>query len=205
MESLLVNRLSVCLLGLSRSYTGNGNPLQCSCLENPRDRWAWWAAISGAAQCRTQLKLLSSRLGVKKISPPGDTDRASSGKGTENPRGIWLWRPVGFDYRTYTGLGKQMFGRHEQNLVCPRTQEKGAMTPKEKEPDLPVSVQETPAQARVNSGLLWGQGHWIQQSWELQHAGRSPFEGDCHYQAIVWPEAKLQGGNTAPPINRKLD
>ena len=29
---------------------GNGNPLQCSCLENPRDRGAWWAAVSGVAQ-----------------------------------------------------------------------------------------------------------------------------------------------------------
>ena len=32
---------------------GNGNPLQCSCLENPRDRGAWWAAISGVTQSRT--------------------------------------------------------------------------------------------------------------------------------------------------------
>ena len=39
---------------------GNGNPLQCSCLENPRDREAWWAAIYGVAQSRTRLKLLSS-------------------------------------------------------------------------------------------------------------------------------------------------
>ena len=39
---------------------GNGNPLQCSCLENPRDGGAWWAAISGAAQSRTRLKRLSS-------------------------------------------------------------------------------------------------------------------------------------------------
>ena len=39
---------------------GNGNPLQCSCLENPRDRGAWWAAISGVAQSWTQLKRLSS-------------------------------------------------------------------------------------------------------------------------------------------------
>ena len=39
---------------------GNGNPLQCSCLENPRDRGAWWAAISGVAQSRTRLKRLSS-------------------------------------------------------------------------------------------------------------------------------------------------
>ena len=39
---------------------GNGNPLQCSYLENPRDRGAWWAAISGVAQSWTRLKRLSS-------------------------------------------------------------------------------------------------------------------------------------------------
>ena len=39
---------------------GNGNPLQCSCLENPRDGGAWWAAISGVAQSQTRLKWLSS-------------------------------------------------------------------------------------------------------------------------------------------------
>ena len=39
---------------------GNGNPLQCSCLENPRDGGAWWAAIYGVSQSRTRLKRLSS-------------------------------------------------------------------------------------------------------------------------------------------------
>ena len=39
---------------------GNGNPLQCSCLENPKDGGAWWAAVYGVAQSRTQLKQLSS-------------------------------------------------------------------------------------------------------------------------------------------------
>ena len=39
---------------------GNGNPLQCSCLENPRDGGAWWAAAYGVAQSQTQLKWLSS-------------------------------------------------------------------------------------------------------------------------------------------------
>ena len=39
---------------------GNGNPLQCSCLENPKDGGAWWAAIYGVAQSRTWLKRLSS-------------------------------------------------------------------------------------------------------------------------------------------------
>ena len=39
---------------------GNGNPLQCFCLENPRDGEAWWAAVSGVTQSRTWLKRLSS-------------------------------------------------------------------------------------------------------------------------------------------------
>ena len=40
---------------------GNGSPLQCSCLENPRIGGAWWAAVYGVAQSRTRLKRLSSR------------------------------------------------------------------------------------------------------------------------------------------------
>ena len=39
---------------------GNGNPLQCSCLENPRDGGAWWAAVYGVTQSWTRLKPLSS-------------------------------------------------------------------------------------------------------------------------------------------------
>ena len=39
---------------------GNGTPLQGSCLENPRDRGAWWAAVCGVALSRTRLKRLSS-------------------------------------------------------------------------------------------------------------------------------------------------
>ena len=39
---------------------GNGNPLQCSCLENPRAGGAWWAAVGGVAQSQTRLKRLSS-------------------------------------------------------------------------------------------------------------------------------------------------
>ena len=41
---------------------GNGNPLQCSCLENPRDGGAWWAAVYGVAQSGTWLKWLSTAL-----------------------------------------------------------------------------------------------------------------------------------------------
>ena len=43
---------------------GNGNPLQCSCLENPRDGGAWWAAVYGVSQSQTRLKRLSSSSNV---------------------------------------------------------------------------------------------------------------------------------------------
>ena len=62
MGSLRVNtteRLH-CHFSLSFIGEGNGNPLRCSCLENPRDGGAWWAAIYGVAQSRTRLKRLSS-------------------------------------------------------------------------------------------------------------------------------------------------
>ena len=44
---------------------GNGNPLQCSCLENPRDGGAWWAAVSGVARSRTRLRRLSSSSSIR--------------------------------------------------------------------------------------------------------------------------------------------
>ena len=46
---------------------GNGNPLQCSCLENPRDGGAWWAAVYGVAQSPTRLRWLSTAM-VKKFA-----------------------------------------------------------------------------------------------------------------------------------------
>ena len=47
---------------------GNGNPLQCSCLENSGDGGAWWAAVYGVTQSRAQLKRLSPRLNLSLLS-----------------------------------------------------------------------------------------------------------------------------------------
>ena len=58
-ESAATERLHF-LFSLSCIGEGNGNPLQCSCLENPRDDRAWWAVVYGVAQSRTRLKRLSS-------------------------------------------------------------------------------------------------------------------------------------------------
>ena len=50
----IISRYLFCLVG-----EGNGNPPQCSCLESPVDRGAWWAAVHGVAQSQTRLKRLS--------------------------------------------------------------------------------------------------------------------------------------------------
>ena len=52
---------------------GNGNPLQCSCLENPRDGRAWWAAIYGVTQSRTRLKRLSSSSSTRVVQVVTDS------------------------------------------------------------------------------------------------------------------------------------
>ena len=57
-ESVIACKINICSRNLFGD--GNGNPLQCSCLENPRDGGAWWAVVYGVAQSRTRLKQLSS-------------------------------------------------------------------------------------------------------------------------------------------------
>ena len=73
---------------------------------------------------------------------------------------------MGFDYRTYTGLGETetefLGGTNKQNLVCTKTQGKAAVTaprPPETEPDLPASVGGSPVEVWVGSSSLWGWGH----------------------------------------------
>ena len=54
---------------LSYIGEGNGNLLQCSCLENPRDGGAWWAAVYGVTQSWTRLKSLSKQASVYMLIP----------------------------------------------------------------------------------------------------------------------------------------
>ena len=63
---------------------GNGNPLQCSCPENPRDGGAWWAAIYGVTQSRTRLKRLSS-------SSSRGVDGEGDGRGLQEGTYVYLW------------------------------------------------------------------------------------------------------------------
>ena len=66
MGSLRVGRDWV--TSLSWNGEGNGNPFQCSCLENPRDGRAWWAAVYGVAQSLKRLKRLSSSSSTTQFS-----------------------------------------------------------------------------------------------------------------------------------------
>ena len=68
-ESDMTERLHF-YFSLSFIGEGNSNPLQCSCLENPRDRGAWWAAVYAVAQSQTRLKQPSSSSSSK---GPGDS------------------------------------------------------------------------------------------------------------------------------------
>ena len=75
---------------------GNGNPLQCSCLENPRDGGAWWAAVSGVARSRTRLKRLSSSSSVSCITPTGlPGQKGFHRSGLELPALSFLATPCG--------------------------------------------------------------------------------------------------------------
>ena len=80
-------------LSLSCIGGGNGNPLRCSCLENPRDGGAWWAAVYGVAQSRTRLTQLHFHFSLSRNGEGnGNPLRCSC---LENPRdgGAW-WAAV---------------------------------------------------------------------------------------------------------------
>ena len=70
-KSRNVARIGLCYIPMLMFREGNGNPLQCSCLENPRDGGAWWAVIYAVAQSRTRLKQFSSSSSNAHIVPLG--------------------------------------------------------------------------------------------------------------------------------------
>ena len=76
------------------------------------------------------------------------------------------------------------------------------MTPRETDPDLPVSVQEAPAEAWAGGGLLQAGGlSAAVHAWSFL----KEVPAISITSTVVWPQVKQQGGNTAPPIIGKLD
>ena len=117
--------LSVSCWGTGQQWpvTGMGLSLQQTWRHGvwapPQSHWA------DNPQTGKQLYQRSSCTVVKVLGPRRDFPIWWSGKGNENLWRIWLWRPVGFDYRTSTGLGKQTLGDQKQNLCAsgPRRKE----------------------------------------------------------------------------------
>ena len=120
-------------------------------------------------------------------------------QGTENPHGIWLWRPVGFDYRTSTGLGNRLLqGTNKSLYIGPRRKEQW---PYKRLSHTCLLVSRSLGQRHESTLTCHGV-----RNIEYNSAHICPFEGGCCISpTIVWPQAKLQEGNKAPPINRKLD
>ena len=105
-------------LSLSCIGEGNGNPLQCSCLENPRDGGAWWAAIYGVAQCRTQLTRLSSSSSSKRSLVHGlcgfhsthSQCLSDSHSGSHPGHSPQTWPPICAAWGTYGQAGSWVSG-----------------------------------------------------------------------------------------------
>ena len=87
---------------------GNGNPLQCSCLENPRDGGAWWAAVYGVSQSRTQLKRLSSSSSPLWPPVPGKGIKAALCYFTPNSLCVFLFS---------TGEQRPSFGNNADKVI----------------------------------------------------------------------------------------
>ena len=86
---------------------GNGNPLQCSCLENPSDGGAWWAAVYGVAQSRTRLERLSSSSKIYYCMGITDFNMCRHGKSskTSQLQNMTAWTL----YFLHFVLGKNMY------------------------------------------------------------------------------------------------
>ena len=145
---------------------------------------------------------------MKVLGPTTDFPTWGSSKGTENPQGIWLWRSVGFGYRTYTGLRKKDSQRAQTKA---RVHQDPGSRNSDPIRDWARIVCECPGVFVGGMGQQWpatGSGHWLYYR-EPQGAGINPFERGNHYLhypyhslASTIPQDKVQGWNT--PINRLI-
>ena len=99
---------------------GNGNPLQWSCLENPRDGGAWWAAVYGVAQSRTWLKRFSSSSNMRETVRRGWGDLSEprlEGWQRAWARVTWRWERYTTSDRNGFGIWKQRKGKWDQDRL----------------------------------------------------------------------------------------
>ena len=103
-------------------------------------------------QTAEQLCQRNSHTVKKVLGPTTDFPAWGSGKGTKNPQGIWLWRPVGFDYTTYTGLGETDSWRAQTKPCAHQDPEERSTNPTG---DWPRLACECPAVSGGGVGRWW--------------------------------------------------
>ena len=158
---------------------GNGTPLQCSCLENPRDGGAWWAAVYGVAQSQTRLKWLSRSSSSSCITGGFFT--------------IWATREAPLCVKQYTlavGEAYVSFSCGTWDLRCVM---------------LEPSLLHTDSTCGVRAQQLWCAGSRAHRLQKLCHAGLGTPQ-QCKI-LVPWPGIEpaspgLQGGflTTGPPV-----
>ena len=96
-----------------------------------------WSCRADDPQTAEQLYQINCHTVKKVLGAITGFPALGSGKETDNPQGIWLWRPVGFDYRTYTGLGKQTLCHLEgtNTTLCTPGPRRNQQAPQETDPD----------------------------------------------------------------------
>ena len=148
-----------------------------------------------------QLYQRNSRTVKKVLGPTTDFPTLGSGKGTENPQGICLWRPGGFGYRIYIGLGKHSW--RAQTKPCAHQDSGGGSSDPTR--GWPRLACECPGVSSRGRGWQWpaaGSGALS----AAVHAGDLLKEVTVIFitSTKVWSQIRQQGGDTVPPINREL-
>ena len=125
--------------------------------------------------------------------PPKEKKKSPCSRAKEKPQQDSKRSEIAFRLKLHTG--QRCSEGSNQTLCTP-----GPKYPKETEPDLPLSVQVSPAEAQTISGLLWGQGLWLQKTWEAQgvnptqsHRADNPQTGEQLYQRRSRTVAKFEG------------
>ena len=139
---------------------------------------------------------------MKVLGPTSGSPARGSGQGTRNPQGIWLWRPVGFDYRASIGLGETRDSWRTQTKSCAyKSQRKGGVTHTEHWVRPTCGCWGSPVEAWTGTGLPRIQGH-SKPSWRSPVVLlQKPIDSRTGS-----PQAKqlTGGGSTAPSISRQV-
>jgi len=123
------------------------------------------------------------------------------GKEIGNPQGIWLWRPVGFDYRAFTGLGEAETSLLEgKKKICVHQNPggKSSVTPQKTEPDVPARVGMSATLAYTTHTHEWTCGSEVTHCGDTgtgsSNPGRGPWHKPSWRSLLTWSQSPYTQG-----------